>query len=65
MTINEMKNYNMRLNILIFLWGKAFEKQIKTIEGQAQKQVEALKHLKQKNKQKQLKINQVMKIINQ
>ena len=31
----------MRLNILIFLWGKAFEKQIKTSEDQAQKQVEA------------------------
>ena len=35
--------------------GKAFEKQIKTIEGK--KQVDALKDLKPKNKQNQLRIN--------
>ena len=36
--------------------GKAFEKQIKKIEDQGQKQVEALKNLKPKE-QKQLQIN--------
>ena len=37
--------------------GKAFEKQVKTIEGQGQKQVDALKIWNQKNKQIQLRIN--------
>ena len=39
--------------------GKVFEKQIKTIEDQEQKQVEALKNLKPKNK-KQLRINLII-----
>ena len=42
--------------------GKAFEKQMKTIEDQRQIQVEALKGLKPKE-QKQLKINPKKKII--
>ena len=37
--------------------GKAFEKQVKTIEGQGQKQVDALKIWNQKNKQIRLRIN--------
>ena len=37
--------------------GKNFEKQIKTIEDQEQKQVDALKDLKPKGQTKQLKIN--------
>ena len=35
--------------------GKAFEKQIKTIEDQGQKQVEALKELKPKEQTKPIK----------
>ena len=35
--------------------GKAFEKQIKTIEDQGKKHIEASKNLNQKNKQKQLR----------
>ena len=42
------------------LLGKAFEKQIKTIEDQGQKQVEILKDLKPKNKQNQSKISLIM-----
>ena len=38
-----------KLNLLIPLLGKAFEKQIKTIENQGQKQVEALNTLKSNN----------------
>ena len=37
--------------------GKEFEKKKKTIEDQGKKQVEALKDLNQKNKQKQLRVN--------
>ena len=36
--------------------GKAFEKQIKTIEDKGQKQIDALESLKPKNKQKQLRM---------
>ena len=43
--------------------GKAFRKQIKTIEDQGEEQVEALKDLKPKEQTKQLKINLI--IINQ
>ena len=42
------------------LLGKAFEKQIKTIEDQGQKQVEILKDLKPKNKQNQSKISLII-----
>ena len=42
------------------LLGKAFEKQIKTIEDQGQKQVEILKDLKPKNKKNQSKISLIM-----
>ena len=42
------------------LLGKAFEKQIKTIEDQGQKKVEALKDLKPKNKQNQSKVNLII-----
>ena len=40
--------------------GKAFEKQVKTIEDQRQKQVDALKDLNQKNKQNRLRINLII-----
>ena len=40
--------------------GKALEKQIKTIEDQRQKQVDALKDLNQKNKQNRLRINLII-----
>ena len=43
--------------------GKAFRKQIKTIEDQGEEQVEALKDLKPKEQTKQLKINLI--IVNQ
>ena len=47
------------------LLGKAFERQIKAIEDQGKKQIETLKDLNQKNKQKQLRENLIIKIINQ
>ena len=40
--------------------GKAFEKQIKTIEDQGKKQVDALENLNQKKKQNQLRIKLVI-----
>ena len=40
--------------------GRAFEKQVKTIEDQRQKQVDALKDLNQKNKQNRLRINLII-----
>ena len=39
-----------KLNLLILLWGKAFEKQIKTNEDQGKKQFDALTTLKTSNK---------------
>ena len=50
----EMKNYNMILineqaKFSYFPLGKAFEEQIKAIEDQGQKQVDALKILKPKS----------------
>ena len=39
-------------NLLILLWeNKSFEKQIKTIDDKSQKQIDALKDLKDQNKQ--------------
>ena len=40
--------------------GKAFEKQIKTIEDQGKKQVDALESLKPKNKENLLRINPII-----
>ena len=40
-----------KLNLLILHWGKAFEKQIKTIEDQREKQVEVLENSKDYKKQ--------------
>ena len=40
-----------KLNLLILPWGKAFEKQIKTIEDQREKQVEVLENWKDYKKQ--------------
>ena len=40
--------------------GKAFEKQIKTIEDQGEKQVKALEDLKLKEQKKQLKTNLII-----
>ena len=40
--------------------GKAFEKQVKTIEDQGKKQVDVLKDLKKKNKQNRLRINLII-----
>ena len=40
--------------------GKAFKKQIKTIEDQGEEQVEALKDLKPKEQTKQLKVNLII-----
>ena len=40
--------------------GKTFEKQIQTVEDQEEKQIDNLKDLKRKNKQKQLHINWMM-----
>ena len=40
--------------------GKAFEKQIKTIEDQGEKQIDALKDLKPKEQTKRLRINLVI-----
>ena len=40
-----------KLNLLILPWGKAFEKQIKTIEDQREKQVEVVENWKDYKKQ--------------
>ena len=40
-----------KLNLLILSWGKAFEKQIKTIEDQREKQVEVFENWKDYKKQ--------------
>ena len=40
-----------KLNLLILPWGKAFEKQIKTIEDQREEQVEVLENWKDYKKQ--------------
>ena len=41
-----------KLNLLILLWERFLEKQIKTIEEQGQKQINALKDLKTKEQTK-------------
>ena len=67
MNILLMKKYYHQINnkyeqakFTYSLLGKAFEKQIKTIEDQGQKKVEALKDLKPKNKQNQSKVNLII-----
>ena len=55
----------MQAKFTYSLLGKAFERQIKAVEDQEKKQIETLKDLNQKNKQKQLRQNLIIKIINQ
>ena len=40
--------------------GKTFEKRIKTIEDQGEKQIKTLEYLNQKNKQRQLRVNVII-----
>ena len=49
---NQKHNNRTKLNLLILLWEKAFQKQIKTIKDQGKKQFEALKDLKPKDQTK-------------
>ena len=68
MTINDLirdEKLQYEAKYTYFPLGKSFWKTNKNKWRSSAKTSWGLKHLKQKNKQKQLKINQVIKIINQ